>query len=349
MSEKTEQPTPQKLRKAREDGQAAKSKDFTQTVLILALFGYMLADATAIVQRLGEMMVFPVGVIPLNFEDAVNTVMTQLMRDMLRLLLPYLLIVIGLGLFIELLQTGMMFSLKAMMPSGKKLNVASNLKNIFGMKNLMEFLKSTAKIVILAAIIYAVLREELGTLLTLPLAGLVGVGVAVGLLLKSMIVKISLGYVVIALADFVWQRKQHTKQLMMSKDEVKQEFKQSEGDPHIKNQRKHLHKEMLNEGAVQHSRQASVVVSNPTHVAVALKYREDETPLPLVLAKGQGALAERMMHAAREAGVPVMQNIPLAWALLETAEVGEYIPSELIEPVAQVLLVVRELNPGSSP
>lgn len=349
MSEKTEQPTPQKLRKAREDGQAAKSKDFTQTVLILALFGYMLADAPEVVRRLGEMMVFPVGVIPLNFEDAVNTVMTQLMRDMLRLLLPYLLIVIGLGLFIELLQTGMMFSLKAMMPSGKKLNVATNLKNIFGMKNLMEFLKSTVKIVILAAIIYAVLREELGTLLTLPLAGLVGVGVAVGLLLKSMIVKISLGYVVIALADFIWQRKQHTKQLMMSKDEVKQEFKQSEGDPHIKHQRKHLHQEMLNEGAVQHSRQASVVVSNPTHVAVALKYREDETPLPLVLAKGQGALAERMMHAAREAGVPVMQNIPLAWALLETAEVGEYIPSELIEPVAQVLLVVRDLNPRSSP
>ena len=159
MSEKTEQPTPQKLRKAREDGQAAKSKDFTQTVLILALFGYMLADAPEVVRRLGEMMVFPVGVIGLNFEDAANTVMTQLMNDMLRLLLPYVLIVIGVGLFIELLQTGMMFSLKAMMPSAKKLNVATNLKNIFGMKNLMEFLKSTAKIAILSAIIYAILRS----------------------------------------------------------------------------------------------------------------------------------------------------------------------------------------------
>ncbi len=347
MSEKTEQPTPQKLRKARQDGQAAKSKDFSQTVLILALFGYMLASADDVIRRLGEMLLFPAGLLGLNFWDAVNTVMTQMMRDMVILLLPYLLIVIGLGLFIELLQTGMMFSFKAMMPSGKKLNVANNVKNIVGMKNLMEFLKSNAKIAILTFIIYVVLRDELGTLMTLPLAGLVGVGVAVGMLLKSMIVKISLGYVVIALADLVWQRKQHIKQLMMSKDEVKQEYKQSEGDPHIKHQRKHLHQEMLHESAVDHSRNASVVVSNPTHVAVALRYEEEKTPLPLVLAKGQGALAERMMHAARESGVPVMQNIPLAWALLETAEVGEYIPSELIEPVAQVLLLVRDLDARS--
>ncbi|MFD0669025.1 type III secretion system export apparatus subunit SctU [Ramlibacter sp. MAHUQ-53] len=344
MSEKTELPTPKKLEKAREDGQVAHSKDFTQTVLILALFGYMLADSEAIVRRLGEMMVLPASVLRMQFEDAVNVVVTQLLRDSIALLLPYLLIVIGLGLFVEMLQTGMLVSIKSVTPSGKKLNVVNNVKNIVGKKNLVEFLKSNLKIAVLSAIIYVVLRDSLPVLLTLPQAGLAGVGVALGLLLKSMMVKISVGYAIIAAADFAWQRHQHVKQLMMSKDEVKQEYKEAEGDPHIKHQRKHLHQEMLQEGAVQKTRQASVVVTNPVHLAIAIDYEEGRTPLPVVLAKGEGALAARMVQAAREAGVPVLENVPLAWALMETASVDQYIPSELIEPVAAVLRMVREIG-----
>ena len=117
-----------------------------------------------------------------------------------------------------------------------------------------------------------------------------------------------------------------------------------EGDPHIKHKRKHLHQEMMQEGAVNSARKATVVVTNPTHFAVALHYDENETPLPVVLAKGEGALAERMMQAAREAGVPVMQNIPLARALTADAEVGQYIPSELVEPVAELLRLLQQMN-----
>jgi type III secretion protein U len=150
------------------------------------------------------------------------------------------------------------------------------------------------------------------------------------------------------MADFIWQRMQYRKQLMMSKDEVKQEYKQMEGDPHIKHHRRHLHQELLQSGAVEKSRTASVLVTNPTHLAIALHYDKDETPLPVVLAMGEGALAERMIAAAREAGVPVLQNIPLAHALFDTAHVDQYIPSDLIEPVAQVLRLVRDLAQGRS-
>ena len=122
-----------------------------------------------------------------------------------------------------------------------------------------------------------------------------------------------------------------------------------EGDPHIKHKRKHLHQEMMQEGAVHSARQASVLVTNPTHLAVALRYDADETPLPVVLAMGEGALAERMMRAAREAGVPVMQNIPLARALTEQATAGQYIPSELVEPVAEVLRLLQQLGPDGLP
>lgn len=344
MSEKTEYPTSTKLRKAREDGQVAHSKDFTQTALILALFGYMLSDADGLIKAFSEMMVLPVNVLSMNFEDAVNVVATKLFRDAVRIMMPFLLIVIGLGLFIELLQTGMLFSFKAMMPSAKKLNVITNIKNVFAIKNLMEFLKSNIKIVFLSALLYIVLKDALPTLLTLPQAGLAGVGVAVGILLKVLISNVAVAYTVLALADFAWQRHQHVKGLMMSIDEVKQEYKEAEGDQHIKQQRKHLHQEMMQEGAVHSARKASVLVTNPTHLAIAIYYDKDTTSLPIVLGKGEGTLAARMVVAARESGVPVLQNIPLAHALMDTAQLDQYIPSELIEAVAQVLRLVQELE-----
>jgi type III secretion protein U len=343
-SEKTEQPTHKKLSKAREDGQVAKSKDFTQTVLILALFGYILGDAPSLIRRLGEMMVFPASVLGLGFEDAANVVVTQLFMDAIWILLPFLLIVVMLGIFVEAVQTGLLISFKAAMPSGKKLNVAANLKNIFSKKNFVEFLKSCAKIAVLSAVIWYVLSEELGALLTLPRAGLLGVGVAVGMLLKSMIIKISIAYAVIALFDFAWQRKNHIQQLMMSKDEVKREYKEAEGDPQIKHARRHLHMEMLEEGAVERTRNASVVVTNPTHLAIAIVYKEGETPLPVVVAKGEDALATRMIVAARQAGVPVLQNIPLARGLWQDAQVDNYVPRDQIEAVAAVLRMVRDMK-----
>ena len=343
MSEKTEYPTSTKLRKARGDGQVAKSKDFTQTALILALFGYMLSDAEGLIKGFSELMLLPVNVLTMNFEDAVNVVVTKLFRDAIRIMMPFLLIVIGVGLFVELMQSGMLFSFKAMMPSAKKLNIMSNIKNVVAVKNLMEFLKSNLKIAFLSALLYAVLKDALPTLMTLPQAGLSGVGVAVGMLLKVLISNIAVAYTVLALADFAWQRHQHVKGLMMSKDEIKQEFKEAEGDQHIKHQRKHLHQEMMQEGAVNSARKASVLVTNPTHLAIAIYYDKDKTPLPMVLAKGEGALAARMVVAAREAGVPVLQNIPLAHELMDTAQLDQYIPSELIEPVAQVLRLVREM------
>lgn len=342
--EKTEEPTAQKIRKAREDGQVAHSKDFTQTVLVLALFGYMLADAEGIIKGMTAMMLLPVQVLGMDFNSAVNVVATTLMRESVIMLAPFLLIVIILGLFIELVQTGLLLSFKAMMPSGKKLNVASNAKNVFSAKNLMEFFKNNLKIIMLSAIVYLLLEEALPTLMTLPQAGLTGVGVATAALLKSMMLHVALGYAIIALADFAWQRRQYIKGLMMTKDEVKQEYKQAEGDPHIKHQRKHLHQEMLEQGAVNNTRKASVVVTNPTHLAIAILYEKDKTPLPIVLAKGEGNLAYRMVAAAREEGIPILQNIPLAHALMNTAEAEQYIPSDLIEPVAEVLRLVQDMK-----
>lgn len=344
MTEKTEQPTAKKLRKAREEGQVAHSKDVTQIILTVALFGYIMVDASRITSRLGEMMVMPASVLTLDFNAALKVLATQLISDFLILMLPFILIVLVLGFLVEMMQTQGLFSLKAIKPSGKKLNVVQNVQNMFGKKGLIEFFKSCLKIVILLAIVYMILLDELATLLTLPLSDVAGIGLAMGLLFKSLILNLSVAYGAIAAADFFWQRHHHTKQLMMSIDEVRREYKEDEGDPMLKNERKQMHLSMLQEGAVNSARTASVLVTNPVHLAIAVLYRAGVTPLPVVLAKGEGALAARMVAAAREAGVPVMENIPLAWELMRRAPIDQYIPSELFVPMAEVLRMVRDMK-----
>ncbi|OZI39898.1 EscU/YscU/HrcU family type III secretion system export apparatus switch protein [Bordetella genomosp. 5] len=341
--EKTEQPTHKKLRDARNKGEVAHSKDFTQTLLVLALFGYMLGNAQNIIESLGRLMLLPADLIGMPFEVALPQALDAGLREATTLVLPFVLIVLIVGMFGEFLQVGVVLAFQKLKPSGQKLNPMTNLKNTFSKKNLVEFLKSTLKIAFLSALVTIVVRDALPELMSVPYSGLAGLQTGVGGMLRTLIVNIAVAYVVISLADFAWQRFQHRKGLMMSKEEVKQEYKEMEGDPHIKHKRKHLHQEMVMHGATGQARKASVVVTNPTHLAVALYYEPDETPLPLVLAKGEGTLAEAMMQAAREAGVPVMQNIPLARALMAQAQPDQYIPSELIEPVAEVLRLVRKL------
>lgn len=345
MSEKTEQPTAKKLREAREQGNVARSKDFTQTVLILALFGYLVANAQSIVQSFGQIILLPTSLTPMSFEAATQALFEGLLRASIELLAPFLLIALAVGILGETLQVGVMFAFKAIMPSGKKLDVAANAKNMFGAKSWVELLKSVLKIGIVGTVVWMLLAHEIGGLLTLSRAGVVGVGVAIGVLMAALFKQVGLAYLVISGFDFIYQRLQHRKGLMMSRDEVHREYKEMEGDPHIKHKRRHLHQEMLAEGAVHAARNATVVVTNPTHLAVALRYDDPEsTPLPVVLAKGEGALAQRMKTAALQAGVPVMENVPLARALMAQAEVEQYIPPELVAPVAELLRAVRDLK-----
>lgn len=343
MSEKTEPPSQKKIRDARQRGEVAKSKDFTQTALILALFGYFLSSGRELFETMGRLMLLPMNFIAVDFRTASSMLFEEIMLQAVWLLLPTLLIVLALGIFCEAVQTGLNISFEALKPSAKKIDPVANAKNMVSAKNLVEFLKSAVKIAVLSAVMYNLILDSLPTLMGLAWGDVAGLGMVMGQIVKTMIVYTGVAYAVVALADLAWQRHSYTKGLMMSKDEVKQEYKGMEGDPHIKGQRKQLHMEMMQNDAVNSSRKASVVVTNPTHLAIALRYDEDTTPLPLVMAKGEGALAEKMIEAAREAGVPVMQNIPLAHALFEQAKPDQYIPSDLIEPVAAVLRLVREL------
>jgi len=344
MSEKTEQPTAKKLREARERGEVAKSADFTQTVLVLALFSYLLSSGAELFTTLARLVELPIFYIHQDFRSALNILLDEFFKESAGLIVRILLIVLVLGVFTEAMQTGLLISFKSLMPSAKRLNVAANAQKIFSKKNLVDFFKSILKIGIVSWVLYRVVLSELPTLMLLPYKDIPVLGMVLGDILKSVLIHTGVAYLVVALADLLWQRHHYIKGLMMSKDEVKQEYKGMEGDPHIKSQRKQLHMELMHSDATDKARQATVLVTNPTHYAIALKYLQEETPLPLILAKGEGALAQRMIDAARAAGVPIMRNIPLAHALFDTAEVDQYIPSDLVEPVAEVLRLITQLQ-----
>ena len=348
-SEKTEQPTEHKIRKAREDGQVAKSKDFTQTLLMGALLGYMLADSEGIIKNLVEMMVLPSQLYGMEFRDALRILIDQSLSIFVKILMPFILLVIVVGIFSEMIQTGPLLAFKALIPKGDKLNPVSNLQQMFSMKNIVECIKSIIKVCFLSAIIYFVLRDSFQPLILIPASGLAAAGVAVADMLKTLVIYSFIGFGAMSLLDLIWQRYQHIKNLMMSMDEIKQEYKQLEGDPHVKSHRKGLAKEIAMGEMVLKTRKSSVVVTNPTHLAIALYYEPSVTPLPVVLAKGQDGLAFQMVDMAKQYGIPVMQNINLARALMSFAKIDQYIPSDLIEPVAEILVALRRLAENESP
>lgn len=344
MSEKTEQPTRKKLRETRKKGQVAYSKDFTQAILLLVIFGWFIGNGVDMMNDMAALITLPGQVVDLPFEIALNLVAAETARLAIGLLAPILIIALAAGVFADMLQVGVNFAFEAVKPSGKKLNVAANAKNIFSKKSLVEFLKNVTKVIFLSVLIFLVVRGALDTLMKVPPGGTAAVAGALGALVVEVMAYTAVAYVIVAGFDLAFQRHSHTKQLMMSKDEVKREYKEMEGDPHIKGKRKQLHQELMASGMVERTRKASVVVTNPTHVAVALYYDGEETPLPVVMAKAEGALARRIIEVAAEEGIPVMRNVPLARALHERAELDQYVPSDLLEPVAEVLRWVREVS-----
>lgn len=342
--EKTELPTRKRLRDARKKGQVAHSKEVSSTVLLLGMFVYFIVGGEWIYQQLIEMIDIPTGYYTVPFNEALPAVVTGVIGKIVVLSLPGVGVVILGGIGANYFQVGPLFSTEPLTPNLSKLNPAEKLKQMFSMKNFMEFIKSSVKVVFLGILIYHLIRDSIPVLIYVPYDGLDGVLRALNALLYRLAIVTSFAYIVIAVADFVFQRKQHTKQLMMTKQEVKQEHKENEGDPTIKGKRKELHRELANGEAVKRTKNATALVTNPTHYAIALQYEKGVTPLPILLAKGKGPLALRMMEVAREEGIPVMQNVPLARALYAEAKVDQFVPRDLIEAVAEVLRVVQRMR-----
>jgi len=339
VSEKTEKPTPKKLRDARKKGQVSSSKDVIFSLLTLVTFAFIGFTWDYYYAKLSHLILLPTSFIGsnLDFPDQFKEVLSGIFTLILEMTVPVLAVVIITAIIANVGQFGLLVAFDSLKPELKKLNPVEGAKKIFSVKNLFELLKSSLKIVFLVVVLTQVVLDHIQDMIRIPYCGLPCIKALLGSMMMRLAISTAVAFIFIAGVDYVFQKFQHIKKLKMSKHEVKQEYKEMEGDPFIKSKRRQLHQELQNQNMINSVKRSTVVVTNPTHIAIALEYREGETPLPVVRAKGENLIAHRIVEVAREEGIPVMENVPLARALHEEGGVDDYIPSDLIEAVAEVL------------
>ncbi len=344
MSEKTEQPTPKKLRDARKDGQVAHSKEVVSAVLMIVIFVFLWVFSDFYMEQFEVLILLPTRFYDVPFGQALALITDSVIDIMVAILLPFIAMVIFTAIIANVGQVGLLFSFKSITPDIKKINPAEGAKKIFAKKNLFEVLKSIVKILFLGTLIYLIIEGNINDFGKIPGCGIDCLTPFVGGLFFDLMVYSGVAFFIVAAIDYFFQKSQHIKQLMMSKDEVQREYKEMEGDPQIKGKRKQLHKELLNSDIKPRVKASSAIVVNPTHVAVGIYYEKGKVDLPLITIMGTDDTAQYIKKIARENDIPIMENIPLARGLLAAAEVDEYIPSEFIQPVAEVLKWLRSLE-----
>ncbi|CAM2902992.1 type III secretion protein U [Pseudomonas gessardii] len=336
-AEKSEQPTPKKLRDARAKGQVVKSKEVVSTVLILALIATLASFSDYYMEHLGQLMLMPESYLNLPFGLALQLMVENLFQEMVYLCLPFLVVAALAVIAAHLLQYGFLLSGESIMPDLKKINPIEGAKKIFSIRSLVDFLKSLIKVTLLSVLVWTTLAGNLDTLIRLPACGLSCIAPVIGLLLGQLMLICGVGFVVISALDYAFERYEHNKQLRMSKDEIKREYKEMEGSPEIKSKRRQFHQELQSSNLRADVKRSSVIVANPTHIAIGLRYVKGETPLPVVTLKHTEALALQVRRIAEEEGIPVLQRVPLARALYQDGHVDQYIPADLIQTTAEVL------------
>jgi len=338
-------PTPKKLRDAREKGQVCTSKDIVSTSLLIVLFCltaicslFMVRDFNALMRFVGERL----GDVPVaSIREGVKLVAIFICKY------SFLFVVVAaiVGIAANVAQIGFLFTLEPLKPNMDKLNPVEGAKKIFCMKNFFEFFKNVVKVCFLGYLIYKIIWASIPELLTLCYGTIDDIFPCLKLMLKRLAYYTAFGYIVIAVVDRLFQGKNYTKEMMMTKDEVKREYKEMEGSQEIKQAQRQFREELLNgPDPAPATRKADVVVTNPTHLAIGIRYRAEEAPLPQIVVAGADRYAKIIRETALEEGIPIMENVPLAHALWEKARIGEFIPDDLVEPVAEVLKWVKKLQ-----
>jgi len=342
--EKTEDPTPKRKEEAREEGQVAKSQEFNQAFTLLGSFLVLYFLMGSIIHSIEQRMMesFTLNQAPtMSPADGYNLIMDYIVF-IADLVAPIMIASAVVGAFVGFIQVGPMFNFTIIQPEFSKLDPIKGLKNIFSLQSLVELAKSVAKAAGIFYIAYSQIRASWPQLVRLTHQGLEPGLLLLANLIFQIAIRIIIFLIFLGLADLAYQRWDHYQNLKMTKQEVKEERKEREGDPQIKQERKQRQREMSVNRMMKEMEEADVVVTNPVHVAVALKYDLEEMEAPVVLAKGEGHIARRIKDKAEEFGIATVEKPPLARALNSSTEIGEQIPVELYEAVAEVLAFVFE-------
>lgn len=350
--EKTEVPTAKKLNDARKEGQVAKSKEIITALMLLALFVVI----KFYIGNLGQQMIECFsefydlfGKIISNSEygmrmvDATGVVSLGL-TTVLNMIVPFIALAVVIAILGNALQQKWMVTTKPLQPKLSKISPISGLKRMFNVKQLFEVGKSVAMIAVMSYVIYTTVKDKLGVLYTFYNISLYEALEIVGNIIVDLGIKISAVFLVIGFVDLIYQRHKFKEDMKMTKQEVKDEFKNTEGDPQVKGQIRRRMQQVSRRRMMEALPQADVVITNPTHFAVALKYEANKGQAPVVIAKGADYLAFDIKAKAKEYGIEIVENKPLARILYNNVEIGAQIPPELYQAVAEVLAFVYSLK-----
>ncbi|MEO0476663.1 MAG: flagellar biosynthesis protein FlhB [Planctomycetota bacterium] len=345
--EKTEAPTPRRIRQAREEGNVARSTDLTAALMLLVAIALLYMLSTRMFESMSALLhrlLSSVDADNPTRSDDLGPLFDYLLGLLGWTILPFLLAIGAVGLLVTAGQTGLMLTGKPLVPKFSKLNPISGFKRLFDARAAMRLVMSLGKVAIIAAVAAVMIMMEIDAIAALPTMTITAATAAAAHMTFMLALKLAALLVVLALLDFAFQKYQHTKDMRMTKQEVRQEMKDMDGDPLMKQRRARVARQLAMQRMAQQVPNADVVITNPTHLSIALRYDSDSMAAPKVIAKGADFMAMRIRQIATANGIPLVERKPLARALYSSVEVGDEVPEEHYAAVAEILAYVYRLS-----
>lgn len=340
MAEKTEKATPKKLRDARKKGQVSKVQDLPSALTFIVSISTILIMAGYIFNQLGSLIIsfFRRASQPhLDMNTMAGGLIYESIMAIFNCSFPFLILTVFTGIVTNFLLIGPLFAMEAMKPDIKRLNPVENIKNMFKFKTLFELLKSVFKITGAFILIWSVVYNSIPEIVACAALPIDACAQVFANFLLKVVIRVGIFFLAVAILDLVFQRRNFAKEMKMEKFEVKQEYKDTEGDPHIKSQRRRTAQEIAYQEGPSGVRKARAVITNPVHIAVAIQYDEEKEPAPQIVTMGQGLVADQIVKLAEQYNIPIMRNVELAQTLFKKAEIGDYVPEETYQAISDIL------------
>lgn len=345
-SDKTEQPTQKKKNDERKKGNVAKSRELSNafTLVGAVLCIYIMTSGT-----IKSLKIFIASFLNMDFKGEISGgILGEMFKSgiytFFKIFLPLGMIILVMGVTSHVIQSGFLFSGEAIKPKFSKLNPINGLKNMFSQQAVFNFLKNTVLLIALSYIGYSFIKSNYYNILKVGDVYFPYLLYSVIDIIKKLFNIAVIIAVVIGVCDFAYQTYSHKQKLKMTKQEVKEEFKQMEGDPLIKSQIRQKQRQLSGERMIQNAKEATVIITNPTHLSIAIKYERNMDSAPIVVAKGADILAMKIREIAKENHIPIIENKPLARMIYKEVEVDEEVPKDMYEAVAQVLVAVYKIK-----
>lgn len=346
QGEKTEEPSQHRIDEFRKKGEVAASKELASVLVLLACILTLSLSVAFIYESLKEYVewLYTLDVANAYTQESLKTILAKSLMLALKCVGPIFIVSFIIGIFSHIAQIGFIFAPEAMSLKLERLNPVKGAKNLLSLKSVVNAIKGIFKFIIIMSIVYLFFRDKIDTYKGFFHVEFFQAFLYAKDLLAQLAFSIVLGLVVVAIGDFAWEKYQYKRKLMMTKEQAKREHKEKEGNPEVKQRIRAIQREMSQKRMMQDIPKADVIVTNPTHISVALKYDPEKMISPQVIAKGADHLAMRIRKIAKEHDIPMVENVPLARTLYKTVKLGHAVPRDLYKAVAEVLAFVYKLK-----